>query len=93
MTSSSVGTFGSSTASSGSGNKSSEDMNSVVDFHLAVRTSCYATVSQIAGRNPKLACVDIDLLVLLFRLLQTEDERILGKLYAALESVRRAHQG
>jgi hypothetical protein len=65
---------------------------SSTDYHLAVRSSCYAIVSQVAARNAKLVVLDIDLLVLLFKLLEREDERVLSRIYTALEGIRSAHQ-
>lgn len=78
----------------GSGVRNTDEVNySGLDYNLTVRSSCYAIVSQIAARNASLAVVDIDLLVLLFQLLEKEDERVLSKIYTALEAIRRAHQG
>jgi hypothetical protein len=65
---------------------------SSTDYHLAVRSSCYAIISQVATRNAKLIVLDIELLVLLFKLLEKEDERVLSKIYMALEGIRSAHQ-
>eukprot|EP01034_Spumella_vulgaris_P027497 gene27497-34222_t len=65
---------------------------SSTELHMAVRSSCYAVVAQVAARNASLITVDIELLVLLFKLLEREDERVLSRIYTALEGIRVAHQ-
>ena len=71
--------------------KSSEVNNK--EHHLAIRSSCYVIISQLAKKNSALMVLDINLLILIFQLLKNEDERILSSLYGALEALRVAFKG
>lgn len=64
---------------------------SVDDLNLSVRTSCY-NIIDIVARNNNYSVEDIDLVMLLFQLLDIEDERVIPKLYIALGGLRIAHQ-
>ena len=65
------------------------DYNS--EMNLATRSSCYAVIETAANRVSDLVAKDVELIVLLFRLLGQEDERIITKLYVALENLQQAH--
>ena len=61
------------------------------DNQLSIRTSCY-NIIDILARNNYCSVDDTELVVLLFQLLDGEDERVVARLYSALGGLRTVHQ-
>lgn len=69
--------------------RNSNEYNS--ESYLALRAHCYGMMAAVAKRDSSLAAKDLDLVILLFRLLGIEDERIISKLYTVLAELLQAH--
>ena len=59
---------------------------------ITTRKSCYAMLERIANRAPLLAIRSASVVSILFRLLDTESETLVPKLYGALGALREAYQ-
>ena len=67
----------------------SSDYNS--ELNMNIRCNCYAIVEIAVTRVTDAMVRDVEMVVLLFRLLGQEDERIITKLYISLEALQQAY--
>ena len=67
----------------------SSDYNS--ELNMNIRCNCYAIVEIAVMRVADVMVRDVELVVLLFRLLGQEDERIITKLHISLEALQQAY--
>ena len=58
------------------------------DENMVLRERCYGLIEEIARRSPLIAIADPQIIAVLFKLLDREDERLSPRLYAALGSLR-----
>jgi hypothetical protein len=67
----------------------SSDYNS--EFNMNIRCNCYAIVEIAVVRATDAMIQDVELVVLLFRLLGLEDERIITKLHITLDALQQGY--
>ena len=84
--------FNNITLCQGTGHKMNT-FNSTEDWSgLSLRESCYSIIDSLARRCGEIIVTDVDLLVILFRILDKEDEVNTPKLLACLGALRLCHE-